>query len=116
MAPNGTARLRGRAAFTAEGDGWRYREIGQLTIVSGQTLAAERSYVYRAVPDGADVWFTDGRPFHSFRWADGRTEHACPPDTYRGAYAFGAWPRWRLVWWVRGPAKRLTIVSRYRRP
>ena len=106
-------RFDGRAVFAPADRGLIYREEGVLTL-GGARVRAERSYIWREAGEGVDVCFPDGRFFH--RIGPGPTpeaEHDCPPDTYRVAYDFAAWPEWRAVWRVTGPRKDYESRSLY---
>ena len=101
------ARFAGLAEITAEGDGATCREAGTLTLAGGQGFRAERVYLWRPAPGGIEVRFDDGRPFHRIRLGPeaAEAEHLCAADLYRVRYDFAAWPDWRAVWRVTGPAK-----------
>lgn len=76
---------------------------------------AEREYVWRpAVSPGAmDVYFPDGRPFHTVDLtgaaADGT--HWCSPDDYRVHYNAVGPDELHFTWDVKGPAKDLLLTS-----
>lgn len=108
-------RFVGKARFTPEGAGLRYRETGELRLGSGPSFHAERTYLWRAEGGRIVVDFADGRPFHSFDPADPVAQHLCIADDYAVRYDFSGWPEWQAEWTVRGPRKDHTVVSVYRR-
>ncbi|MFT6452010.1 MAG: hypothetical protein ACJA06_001498 [Halocynthiibacter sp.] len=84
------------------------RESGTLRLGDGAAMAAQRSYIWRAMGDQIAVLFEDGRDFHHFERGAVRPEahHDCPPDIYDVRYEFAGWPgAWRAIWRVRGPRK-----------
>ena len=105
-----TARLDGQALFTPKGLGLKLTETGVLTT-GGTSVEARRTYFWRQSPDGIEVLFDDGRPFHTISALD--VHHDCAPDTYRGTYDFSNWPDWSLTWRVTGPRKDYVSTSRY---
>lgn len=111
------ARFVGAARFAPDGEGLRYTEDGTLTLAGQTPVAASRSYLWRMDGEGRiTMSFPDGRPFHDFHPEhDAEAEHWCPPDLYRVAYVFGAWPDWSASWTVSGPRKEYRLVSRYSR-
>ncbi|MEL7259631.1 MAG: DUF6314 family protein, partial [Pseudomonadota bacterium] len=48
-----TARFEGCAVFTPDGDGLRYHEGGDLQLATGQSMHAERNYIWSAGEQGA---------------------------------------------------------------
>ncbi|MEM9343018.1 MAG: DUF6314 family protein [Pseudomonadota bacterium] len=106
-----TARLEGTAAFLANGLGLKLTETGVLTT-GGASVEASRTYFWRPGPDGIEVLFDDGSPFHTIG-ALPDVHHDCAPDTYHGTYDFSDWPRWSLTWRVTGPRKDYISTSRY---
>ncbi|WP_138444569.1 DUF6314 family protein [Sinomonas susongensis] len=106
------------------------RESGRLRW--GQHEAkATREYVWRptASPDTMDVFFPDGRFFHTVRLGavrpgagDGgdqgprwQAEHWCAPDDYRVAYTVLGPDELQYEWDVRGPRKDQLLTTRLRR-
>ena len=104
-----TARLDGVATFAPNGLGLKLTETGVLTT-GGASVEAHRTYFWRPSPDGIEVLFDDGRPFHII---GASTQHDCAPDTYLGTYDFSAWPTWTLTWRVSGPRKDYVSASHY---
>jgi hypothetical protein len=114
----GTAgRLSGEAVFAADGAGLVCVEAGILRLAGAAPLRAERRSLWRAEAGLVAVRFADGRPFHAFdpRAARPGARHDCPPDLYRVAYDFSAWPDWSATWEVTGPRKEYRLRSRYAR-
>ncbi|MGV6847624.1 MAG: DUF6314 family protein [Marinibacterium sp.] len=107
------AQFEGAADWTLRGDGTAiYAERGELRIAGQTPVRAERRLIW-----GADlnVWFADGRPFHTVPATGGVAEHLCPPDHYRVWYDFSDWPAFQTTWQVEGPRKSYRMVTRYRR-
>lgn len=96
-----------------DGPGLRCEEMGRLTLPGARPMEAMRTLLWRATPGGIAVLFADGRPFHRIDLGGARSEdvHRCGPDLYRVTYAFEAWPLWRVVWRVDGPAKGYTSTT-----
>lgn len=94
--------------------GLALREEGTMRWPSF-TGPASREYLLKttARPDTLDVFFPDGRPFHSMSFTSetNRDEHWCDPDTYRVAYAFEGQDRFSYTWDVLGPRKDLLLAS-----
>ncbi len=80
------------------------------------TGPASREYLLKGTdrPDALDVFFPDGRPFHSMSYtADANLDqHWCDPDTYRVAYTYEGPERFSYSWDVTGPRKDLLLTSR----
>lgn len=104
------ARFDGQAVWSPEGDALRYMERGELRIEGQRAMQAERRYLWRA---DLSVWFEDGRFFHRVPPGGGDAAHWCAPDAYDVSYDFALWPRFRVVWRVRGPRKDYTMTSTY---
>ncbi len=106
-----SARFEGEARWTPDGSGAQYIETGKLHLSDTAAFTAERRYRWDA---DLSVWFDDGRFFHKVPPA-GEATHLCAPDTYVIAYAFEAWPDFRVDWRVTGPRKAYSARSLYRR-
>ncbi|WP_458779449.1 DUF6314 family protein [Arthrobacter sp. D3-16] len=80
------------------------------------TGPASREYLLKTThrPDALDVFFPDGRPFHtmSFTPEANLDRHWCDPDTYRVAYTYEDPHRFSYSWDVQGPRKDLLLSSR----
>jgi len=101
------ASFAGQAIWTTQPDGALYTETGTLTIPGATPMQAERRYLWR----GLDVYFDDGRFFHTVPPMGGKTQHWCDPDDYRVAYDFSQWPRFNMEWTVSGPRKAYVMRS-----
>ena len=113
----GAGRFEGTARFSPDGTGLRYTEAGILTLSTGASMRAERTYLWRAIEAGLiEVLFDDARPFHRFDPnAGGAGErHYCDPDIYDVVYDFTKWPEWVSTWTVKGPRKDYIMRSTYR--
>lgn len=106
-----TATFAGEVAFVPNAEGALvYTEEGELHLPTGHAMRATRRYLWT---EGLVIFFDDGKPFHTIPAQGGETVHVCPPDTYRVAYDFSAWPKWRATWEVSGPKKAYTMTSDY---
>ena len=94
-------------------ESWVYSEQGTLTM-GGHSFAATRRYLWKPTSEGFDIYFDDGRPFHSLSFADKTADHWCDPDSYRVTYAFNAFPDWTATWTVSGPRKGYRMQTLYR--
>jgi hypothetical protein len=108
-------RFQGRAIFRPDGEGYRYQEVGQMTIGDAAPMEARRAYLWFQRDGRIVVTHDDGRPFHDFDPADPVARHVCTPDDYRVRYDFSGWPDWSATWRVSGPRKNYRLVSRYSR-
>lgn len=108
-------RFEGIARFMAEPWGLAYAEEGELRLGGGASLRATRAYRWILGAQGVEVFFSDGRYFHGFRWDSAGAEHLCGDDLYRVQYGFQRWPDWTADWDVRGPRKDYRMRSTYRR-
>ena len=107
------ARFVGEARFVRLAEEWAYREEGHLFMEGHAPMQAERAYIWRVRPEGGiDVFFDDGRFFHSIT-GTGQAEHWCAPDMYEVTYGFEDWPEWTATWQVHGPKKAYRMESRY---
>jgi hypothetical protein len=108
----------GHARLWQSLDGLAYHEEGVLILGESAPLKAERRYFWQLqTPLRIDVFFEDGRYFHSFnpnekQW---QAEHICTPDNYVVTYDFVDSSHWRSIWDVRGPKKSYRMVSNYSR-
>ncbi|MCU7556026.1 DUF6314 family protein [Alteromonas sp. ASW11-19] len=105
----------GEATFSWCGSWLNYQESGQVTAPDGRQLSAERTYCWQpGTSQQIDVYFEDGRFFHSFSKDTPQAEHLCGNDHYKVDYVFNQWPVWESYWRVTGPRKDYTMLSRYR--
>ncbi|MDF1854756.1 DUF6314 family protein [Pseudooceanicola sp.] len=111
----------GQVVFAPAGEGLRQHETGLLRMNGPEgpmpPLAFTRDYLWSEGADELIVRFSDGRDFHHFdaTGAKASAHHICPPDDYRVAYDFSAWPDWRAVWMVSGPQKSYTMDTLFYR-
>ncbi len=107
----------GRATLTDEGGCLLYEEAGTLVMPGQAGFHATRRYTWREVPGAIQVYFDDGRYFHSFdpNAAAPEDRHWCDPDTYEARYSFEYWPLWQADWRVRGPRKDYVSRTSYSR-
>jgi hypothetical protein len=102
----------GHATWSPQGAGMRYHEIGTLQMENAPAMQAERKYTWTSE---LDVYFEDGRFFHTVPATGGTSEHWCDPDTYRAIYDFKDWPEFSVKWQVSGPRKAYSMHASYRR-
>jgi hypothetical protein len=95
-------------------DGLALREEGTMRWPTF-TGPASRDYLLKTTDhrDALDVFFPDGRPFHtmSFTPKANLDQHWCDPDTYRVAYKYIDGNRFSYSWDVTGPQKDLLLTS-----
>jgi len=108
-------RFEGAARFSPVAAGLIYREEGLLLIGDAAPMRATRGYLWRAEAGRIVVDHESGAAFHAFDPARPEAVHECPPDRYCVAYDFSAWPDWRAIWTVSGPAKDYRLVGHYSR-
>ena len=98
--------------------GLLYEEDGQLQITGQRPMTATRRYLWQ-VGEGEriDIFFEDGRPFHTIAagGVSSKDRHYCDPDTYDVQYDFSLWPEWHCRWHVTGPRKDYRMHSVYTR-
>ena len=108
------ARFTGQALWQPEGTGALYLETGDMRLDGGAVFRAERRYRWDA---GLNVFFDDGRFFHTVPPQGGAAAHWCAPDQYDVEYDFGQWSGlqtgWQTRWRVRGPRKDYLMTSDY---
>ncbi len=107
-------RFLGQVQFAMIPEGLQYHETGALCFEGGPTMQADRRYLWRAARGGIDIFFEDGRYFHSITGAQ-TAMHDCAPDTYEVAYEFAKWPVWQSTWRVTGPRKNYVMTSKFTR-
>ncbi|MBA4802653.1 MAG: hypothetical protein H2040_12405 [Euryhalocaulis sp.] len=108
-----TGTMTGVLEIAPDGESHAWRERAELAMGAYRGPAWRDYRLGFVTPRRAAVYFDDGRPFHELDLSDGfcRQRHDCPPDLYSGVFiAFGA-DRWQMRWRVRGPKKRLHIVT-----
>ncbi|NUP74085.1 MAG: hypothetical protein HOQ07_05470 [Sinomonas sp.] len=116
---------------TDDGAALRQREEGTVRWGTHEGPAT-REYVWRPSrsPDAMDVFFPDGRFFHTVRLRqpsgsgsgthsgtapDWQAEHWCDPDDYRVTYTAAGPDELRYTWDVTGPTKDLLLTTVLRR-
>ncbi|WP_300029193.1 DUF6314 family protein [uncultured Roseobacter sp.] len=105
------AAFEGTAVWVPEADGALYTEHGTLTLAGTAPLSAERRYRWSA---DLDIYFDDGRFFHSVPPQGGQAAHWCDPDQYDVAWDFADWPAFSARWTVKGPRKDYEMHCFYR--
>ena len=108
-----TGRFEGTCTFTPDAEGLRQVEEGVLHFGAAPPMRAGRVYLWRAQPEGLEVLFEDGRPFHQLSPDLLSDRHLCDPDTYDVTYDLSRWPDWTQAWRVTGPRKDARITSRF---
>jgi hypothetical protein len=104
--------VRGALTLVADGPRIRWRERGVLRW-NDADLPVTRDLVLAEEPDGWQVRFADGRPFHP--WRPGEVvEHPCNADLYRGLVDVRT-DQMRILWDVVGPTKDQRLLTRCRR-
>ncbi|WP_416405152.1 DUF6314 family protein [Arthrobacter sp. LFS091] len=109
----------GVVRYTENPDGGLdYREDGTMHWPT-HSGAAFREYLLKpgTSPERMDVFFPDGRAFHtmSFTEQGHEDEHWCDPDDYRVSYSYEGPDSFSFAWDVRGPAKDLLLESHLKR-
>lgn len=119
LASGATGTFTGTATFTEhDDDALLHREQGTLAWASHAPSTATRTLIWRPTShDTADVFFEDGRFFHSLNLGEGTDtpEHLCSPDIYRGAFSIDGSDEWTYAWRVTGPQKNLILSTRMTR-
>jgi hypothetical protein len=114
----------GSAAISRRDDGrYDYREAGRLTLADGQTMEAERRYIFATEADGFAVFFAETPPLLFHRVVLERTGptlvangiHLCGADHYDTSYEFRADGSFTIRHVVTGPRKRYAMETRYTR-
>lgn len=112
-ASGASGRFEGQAEWrVCQSGGLIYAEQGVLTLEGHAPMQAERRYLWK---EGLDVYFEDGRFFHTVPAEGGAAAHWCAPDQYDVTYDFTHWPRFEAKWRVRGPRKNYEMISLYSR-
>ncbi|MEJ6388996.1 DUF6314 family protein [Gymnodinialimonas ulvae] len=110
-----TGRLEGAANWHRDAHGLIQEEAGTLHYGDGLPMQATRRYLWRAAGDAIEVFFDDGRPFHTLPPPGVEAVHQCPPDLYRVSYTFDLPQSFTQVWQVTGPRKDMVLSSRFTR-
>ncbi|MFJ5955198.1 DUF6314 family protein [Paenarthrobacter sp. NPDC092416] len=98
--------------------GLDYREDGTMHWPT-HSGPAFREYVLKPTAglEAMDVYFPDGRPFHTMSFSEraSQDKHWCDPDDYHVSYVWEGPDSFRFTWDVHGPAKDLLLESQLRR-
>jgi len=105
-----SARFSGVAEWVWQGETLAYAEVGTLQMEGTAPMQAERRYLWAP---GLQVFFDDGRFFHTVPAAGGDASHWCAPDMYRVHYDFSGWPAFHALWQVAGPRKSYEMSNHY---
>ena len=101
-----------------------YRELGNLKLLNGAELQAEREYIFSKGDKGFQVFFKENPPrlFHEISLSasiggalSGSAGHLCEPDEYQSAYRFMPDGTFVVRHVVSGPAKDYTMTTTYLR-
>ncbi len=107
-------RFDGTVLFESDDGGLRQREHGTISWPT-HTGPATREYLLRPTADPAalDIYFPDGRFFHTLNLSAGEwtTVHGCAPDTYNVTYRLLSASRLNYSWDVTGPNKDLLLST-----
>lgn len=120
---NGCSMAGAAAISRRDGGHFDYREAGRLALADGQTVEAERRYIFAAEVDGFAVFFAETPPrlFHRVVLERiGRTlvangVHFCGADHYDTRYEFRADDSFTIRHAVTGPRKGYAMETRYTR-
>lgn len=104
------ARFEGTAEWRTVEGGADYSETGHLTLPDQTPIKAERRYFW---DEDLRVHFADGRFFHAVPPEGGESSHWCDPDQYEAHYDFSHWPRFTVIWQVKGPRKEYRMIGHY---
>ena len=118
---NGCSMIGTAAISRRGGSRYDYREAGCLTLADGQTLEAERRYIFAVEDDGFTVLFAESaaRLFHRIVLERigpnviGRGIHTCGDDRYDSRYEFRANGSFIIAHTVSGPRKSYAMETRY---
>lgn len=121
----GQATMQGVAILTPLGEGrLAYREQGNLKLLNGTELQAERDYIFSDSDSGFEVFFNENPPrlFHEISLSapsggelSGSARHLCNLDDYQSTYTFLADGRFVVRHVVSGPRKNYTMTTTYTR-
>lgn len=101
-----------------------YREQGNLKLLNGTELQAERDYIFSNSDSGFEVFFKEDPPrlFHAISLSapsggelSGSARHLCNLDNYLSTYTFLADGRFVVRHVVSGPRKNYTMTTTYTR-
>lgn len=101
-----------------------YREQGNLLLLNGTELQAEREYIFSKSEKGFEVFFKENPPrlFHEISLSptvggvlSGGADHLCNLDNYQSTYTFLPDGRFVIRHIVLGPRKDYTMITTYMR-
>ena len=121
----GQGTMQGIAIFTPlDRERLAYREQGNLKLLNGIELQAEREYIYSKSDRGFQVFFKEIPPrlFHEISLSksvggelSGDAGHRCNLDNYRSTYTFLPDGKFIIRHAVSGPRKDYTMTTTYLR-
>ncbi|WP_247986566.1 DUF6314 family protein [Bradyrhizobium sp. 186] len=121
----GQATMQGIAILTPLEEGrLAYREQGNLKLLNGTELQAERDYIFTNSDSGFEVFFKEDPPrlFHEISLSapsggelSGSARHLCNLDNYQSTYIFLPNGRFVVRHVVSGPRKNYTMITTYTR-
>jgi len=116
--------MQGIATFTPlDQERLTYREQGNLRLLNGTELQAEREYIFSKSDAGFEVFFKEIPPrlFHKVSLStragglSGDAAHLCSLDDYRSTYTFLPDGKFVIRHVVSGPRKDYTMITTYSR-
>ncbi|OAF12450.1 hypothetical protein AYJ54_06380 [Bradyrhizobium centrolobii] len=121
----GQGTMQGVAIVTpSDKGGLAYREQGNLKLLNGTELQAEREYIFSKSDRGFEVFFNENPPrlFHDISLSatvggdlSGSAVHLCNLDNYQSTYNFLPDGRFVVRHVVSGPRKGYTMTTTYTR-
>ncbi len=120
----GQGTMQGIATFTLlDQERLAYREQGNLRLLGGTELRAEREYIFSKSDTGFEVFFKEIPPrlFHKVSLSTragglrGDAAHLCNLDNYRSTYTFLPDGKFVIRHVVSGPRKDYTMTTTYSR-
>jgi len=121
----GKGTMQGIATFTPlDQERLAYREQGNLRLLNGTKLQAEREYIFSKSDTGFEVFFKENPPrlFHAISLSTraggglgGNAGHLCNLDNYRSTYTFLPDGKFVIRHVVSGPRKEYTMTTTYSR-
>lgn len=106
-----TGVFEGEAVWAPDAEGLIQTEVGTLRYGTATPMQATRRYLWRGQDADLNVFFHDGRPFHTVPEAGKEALHDCPPDTYRVRYTFTDPESFATRWHVTGPRKDAVLST-----
>ena len=106
-------RFEGEAVWTPDADGLVQEERGVLRYGEAAPMQATRRYLWREAAGALNVFFEDGRAFHTVPTTGEEALHDCPPDSYRVRYTFENAMQFSTRWHVAGPRKDVVLTTEF---